>query len=99
MKRVCSAQAMPGEPGGEIVAGRGGAIQAAKDAIGEDVEVIDSFIQNAPVDANPMWYLAKSIELLSAADIAYFAQGWSEARGCKIEHQCAVEYGVHTIDA
>ena len=99
MKRLFISQPMRGKTDAEILAVRSDAIQAAKDAIGEDVEVIDSFIQNAPVDANPMWYLAKSIELLSAADIAYFAKGWSEARGCKIEHQCAVEYGVHTIDA
>ena len=59
----------------------------------EKVVVIDSFIQGAPVDAKPLWYLGKSLELLSTADIAYFAKGWEEARGCRIEHECAEEYG------
>ena len=33
-----------------------------------------------------------------SADVAYFAKGWNEARGCKIEHTCAVEYGILTIE-
>ena len=99
MKKLFISQPMREKTDDEILAVRSDAIQAAKDAIGENVEVIDSFFQDAPVDANPMWYLAKSIELLSTADVAYFAKGWCEARGCKFEHQCAVEYGVHTIEA
>lgn len=90
---------MRGKTDEEILAVRSDAIQAAKDAIGEDVEVIDSFFQNAPADARPLWFLGKSIEMLSTADIAYFARGWKDARGCRIEHQCAEEYGIHTIEA
>ena len=44
-------------------------------------------------------YLGESLKLLARADIAYFAPGWNEARGCKIEHVCAEEYGIHHIDA
>lgn len=36
--------------------------------------MIDSFFQNAPADARPLWFLGKSLELLSTADIAYFAK-------------------------
>ncbi len=61
------------------------------------IEVIDSFFEAAPHDAKPLWFLGKSIELLSTADIVYFAKGWDKARGCKIEHICAVEYGVKNI--
>ena len=43
--------------------------------------------------------LGKSIELLSTADLAYFAKGWETARGCIIEHSCAVAYMVETIIA
>ena len=66
--------------------------------MGEDVEVIDSFFKDAPHDAKPLWFLGKSIELLSTADVAYFAKGWDNARGCKIEHDCAVAYGINTIE-
>ena len=67
--------------------------------LGEDVEVIDSFFRGAPADAKPLWYLGESLKLLAQADIAYFAAGWVDARGCKIEHTCAAEYGVPIIEA
>lgn len=41
--------------------------------------------------------LGKSIELLSTADLVYFAKGWETARSCIIEHSCAVAYMVKTI--
>lgn len=63
-----------------------------------EIDVIDSFFQGAPHDAKPLWYLSKSLELLSSADIAAFATGWNKYRGCKIEHLCAKEYGIDIID-
>lgn len=60
--------------------------------------MIDSFFQNAPADARPLWFLGKSLELLSTADIVYFAKGWEDARGCRIENQCAIEYGIEVIE-
>lgn len=74
------------------------AIESAERNLGEPVEVIDSFFQNAPADARLLWFLGKSLELLSTADIAYFAKGWEDARGCRIENQCAIEYGIEVIE-
>lgn len=34
----------------------------------------------------------------ATADVAYFAKGWDEARGCKIENTCAIEYGITVIE-
>ena len=62
-----------------------------------EVEVIDSFFEKAPHDARPLWFLGKSLELLSTADCAYFAKGWQDYRGCKIEHECAVQYGIDIV--
>mgnify|MGYP002623896377 CR=1 FL=1 len=62
-----------------------------------DIEVIDSFFKDAPVEANGLWYLGKSIQLLSTADIAYFADGWGKARGCRIENRCAIDYGIEIV--
>ena len=45
----------------------------------------------------PMWYLGASIQLMSKADVAYFCRGWNDARGCKIEFECAEAYGVPTL--
>ena len=98
MKRLFISQPMKGKTDEEILDAREKAIESAKKRLGEDVEVIDSFFEGAPHDASPLWYLAKSLELLSTADIAYFAKGWEDARGCKIENECAIAYGIDVVE-
>lgn len=70
------------------------AIKAVEKIYGKKIEVIDSFFENAPHNANPLWFLGKSLELLSTADVAYFCDGWQDYRGCRIENECCREYGV-----
>lgn len=98
MKKLFISQPMRDKTDAVIKAERIIAIQMAEEIVGEPVEVIDSFIEKAPVNAKPLWFLGKSLELLSDADIAYFAPGWKEARGCRIEHTCAIEYDIVCID-
>lgn len=98
MKKLFISQPMKGKTDEEILAERRKAVRSAERQLGEPVEVIDSFFQSAPVDAKPLWFLGKSLELLAGADIAYFAKGWKEARGCKIENTCAIEYGIAVIE-
>lgn len=97
MKKLFISQPMEGKTDEEILAVREKAIASAKDKVDEDVEVIDSFIQNAPHDAKPLWLLGKALELLATADIAYFAKGWEEARGCRIENRCALDYEIPMV--
>ena len=98
MKKLFISQPMKGKTDEEILAERRKAIRSAERQLGEAREVIDSFFQSAPADAKPLWFLGKSLELLAGADIAYFAKGWQEARGCKIENICAIEYGIAVIE-
>lgn len=98
MKKIFISQPMKDKSDDEILAEREKAIKSAEELLGEPVEVIDSFFQSAPADARPLWFLGKSLELLSTADIAYFAKGWEKARGCKIENTCAIEYGITVIE-
>ena len=98
MKKLFISQPMRDKTNEEIIAERERAIESAKKHLGEDVEVIDSFFKDAPHDAKPLWYLAKSLELLSTADIAYFCKDWDKYRGCKIENTCAIEYGIDVIE-
>ena len=98
MKRLFISQPMRDKTNEEILAVREKAIELAKIAVSEDVEIIDSFFKDAPHDAKPLWFLGKSLELLSTADVAYFAEGWESARGCKIEHDCAAAYGIYVIE-
>lgn len=62
-----------------------------------EVKVIDSFFKDAPHDAKPLWFLSKSLELLSNANVIVLGKGWKNSRGCRIEHECAVQYGIPII--
>lgn len=97
VKKLFISQPMRGKTDEEIFAERENAMQAAKNFLGEDVEVIDTWFGD--FDGKALEFLGKSILLLAQADFAYFAPGWDKARGCVIEHQCAVSYGVPHIIA
>ena len=45
----------------------------------------------------PLRYLAKSLESMSLCHAAYFCKGWESARGCRIEHEAAVAYGLEVL--
>ena len=45
----------------------------------------------------PIYFLAKSLENMSLCHAAYFCKGWEKARGCRIEHEAAVAYGLDII--
>ena len=45
----------------------------------------------------PLCFLAKSMENMSLCHAAYFCKGWENARGCRIEHDAAVAYGLKII--
>jgi len=98
MKKLFISQPMRGKTDAQILEEREKAIISAEKHLGEKVEVIDSFFQSAPAEASPLWFLGKSLELLSTADVAYFAKGWENARGCRIENTCAIEYGITVIE-
>lgn len=101
MIRVFISQPMKGKTKEEILAVRDKAIENVKNMMdGEPVEVIDSYFEDYNPDNGciPLKYLAKSLELLADADCACFVKGWEDARGCRIEHEAAVEYGIATIE-
>lgn len=98
MKRLFISQPMKGKTDEEILKERELAIEEAKKALNDDVTIIDSFFQGAPADAKPLWFLGKSFELLSTADIAYFAKDWEKYRGCKMEHEAAIQYGIQILE-
>lgn len=61
--------------------------------------VIDSFvIEDPPKDCNiPVWYLAKSTEALSKADVLVLWGDWKKARGCLLKREIAIKYGIPVI--
>ncbi|MCR5835973.1 MAG: hypothetical protein K6G88_05680 [Lachnospiraceae bacterium] len=66
----------------------------------EEAVIIDSFFEDYDPQNGciPLKYLSKSLELLADADILYCAKGWEEARGCKIEHDCALAYEITVVE-
>lgn len=91
-------QPMRGRTDEEILAERDDIECRLREEFGE-VEILETFYDDFAPEAKPLEYLARSISDLAKADVAYFAKGWQNARGCKIENMCAIEYGIHTIEA
>ena len=64
-------------------------------------EVLETYFADefAKSDApnKPLLYLGESIKYLAKASIAYFCNGWEDARGCRLEWQAAQEYGVEVV--
>lgn len=61
----------------------------------EGFEVIDTVFGNPlePDENEAIFWLAESIKCIGKTDILYFMSGWEYSRGCKIEHEVAVQYG------
>ena len=82
-----------------------------KEKFGNKIELIDNFnyigfnsineaairIGNDTINAS-IWYLGRAIQLLSKVDAIYFAPGWENAKGCRIEHAVAESYNIKIID-
>lgn len=97
--KVFISQPMRDKTDEQIKEERAKAVNRIKETYNEDVEIIDSFFENAPHNAKPLWFLGKSLELLADADIAYFCKDWEKYRGCKIDHTCAKEYGIEVMES
>lgn len=104
MKKAMLSQPMAGKTDEEIVATREKAMAALKE---KGYEVINTLftdewyskeqMQKRGVVQIPLCFLAKSLENMSLCHAAYFCKGWEKARGCKIEHDAAVAYGLKII--
>ena len=57
---------------------RNKAISDVINQLGEEVYIINTYLPDLFKDASPLWYLGRSLELMSSADIVYFAKGWKK---------------------
>ena len=64
----------------------------------DQIEILDTFFTDHTDESNPLEFLGRSIIYLGKADLVYFIKDWDEARGCRIEHLCATEYGLTVIE-
>ena len=97
-------QPMRGKTKEEIAIRRQEIISEFKSKITESntsvLYIIDSIIVDKPPETSDerVWYLGKSIELLSDADFAVFDHNWQDYSGCKIEHAICEAYDICHLD-
>lgn len=103
MKAMLS-QPMAGKSEEEIKVTREKAIKALEAKGYEVVNTLftdewysDEHMKERGVVQIPLCFLAKSLENMSLCHAAYFCKGWEQARGCRIEHDAAVAYGLTII--
>ena len=103
MKAMLS-QPMAGKTEEEIIATREKAIATLKSMGYEVVNTLftDEWYSQESMSTRgvvqvPLCFLAKSLENMSLCHAAYFCKDWEKARGCKIEHDAAVAYGLRVI--
>ena len=69
-----------------------------------EAELIDSVINGADKeialngDNVGIWFLGKSLQMLSEADIVFFVNDWKKYRGCSIEREVANRYGKFCVE-
>ena len=98
--KIFISQPMRNKTNVEIFKERDKIMNELQKQFGLDTEFLFS-IKHLDVENNinniPVYHLSKAIELLSKADLAYFAKGWTNARGCLIEHQICNDYNINII--
>ena len=104
MQKAMISQPMAGRTDEEIVQTRERAIAFLK---GMSYEVVNTLftdewyskeaMEERGVVQVPLCFLAKSLENMSLCHAAFFCKGWENARGCRIEHETAVAYGLTII--
>lgn len=103
-KKAMISQPMAGKTDEEIVTARDKAIAWLESHGYEVVNTLftdewysEEAMKERGVVQVPLCFLAKSLENMSLCHTAYFCEGWEYARGCRIEHDAAVAYGLEVI--
>lgn len=104
MKKAMLSQPMGGKTDEEIIETRERAMKVLKEKGFEVVNTLftDEWYNHENMEKRgvvqiPLCFLAKSLENMSLCHAVYFCKGWENARGCRIEHDAAVAYGLEII--
>lgn len=100
-KRAMISQPMAGKTDEEIAEARDKACAKLREmgfeVAGTVFDFTDEQLNALGVKNAALYYLANSILAMSRCDCVYFAKGWENARGCRIEHFIAATYGMDII--
>lgn len=105
MMKAMISQPMAGKTDEEIIETRE---RATKILEKHGYKVIDTFFtdewtnneklkEKGDIVQIPIYFLSKSLEAMSKCHAVYFCKGWKNARGCRIEHDAALAYGLNII--
>lgn len=102
--RAMISQPMAGKADEEIAEARDRAVAALESMGYEVVNTLftDEWYSKKSMEGRgvvqvPLCFLAKSLENMCLCHAAYFCKGWEQARGCRIEHDAAVAYGLEVV--
>lgn len=95
--KIFISQPMKGKETGEIQWERDELVKELKRCLGEDIKILDTIFHPAE-DVPSLVYLGHFLGVLAQADLAIFMDGWENARGCRIEHDAAKDYGIPTLE-
>lgn len=103
-KKVMLSQPMNGKTNEEIVETKERAIKTLEE---KGYEVINTYfadeyyneenIKARGFKNTPIYFLSKSLGSMAMCDAMYFCKGWENAKGCRVEHEVAKEYGMEIM--
>lgn len=109
-KNIFISQPMTGKSEEEILATRQKEIEKIHqlfDADGVEINIIASYIDDATrkhfkehVSDDINWdifWLSQSLERLAMADMIWLCDGWEYSKGCNVELECAIQYGLVVV--
>ena len=110
-KNIFISQPMSGKSEEEILATRQKEIdeihRLAKKDGDVQVNIIDSYIDDATRNDFQermgdainwdIYWLSQSLQKLALADMVWLCEGWENSKGCKIELECAIKYGLDIV--
>lgn len=101
MRRLFVSQPMRGKTQEEIIEARDKAVKKLSLILDEEFEVVDSyFTEDEPKDVknSGVYWLGKSLELLSECDLVLFIGDWMSYRGCVVEYDACINYGIEIME-
>ena len=109
-KNIFISQPMTGKSEEEILATRRKEIEKIHqlfDADGVEINIIASYIDDATRNEFQecmggainwdIYWLSHSLRKLAMADMIWLCDGWEHSKGCNVELECAMQYGISIV--
>lgn len=98
MKKLFISQPFSGRAEEEVFEERAKIQRKVEEIQKEDFVVIDQYHQTAPEGAGRFYYLSQDILMMDEVDLIAFSPNWRSAKGCRVEHELALAYGLNMIE-